>query len=316
MINRTLLACIAGALLSAPSLVAAQNGAFEINQTCALKGCFPGDDPGFPITINAPGVYGLTSNLDLDNPNLTAIQIAVEDVVLNLQNFTIDATNRCTGDIDDCKNKILAGYGVVSGEANVVVKNGVVKGFGFRGISLQGDFSEIHSVSAQHNYRAGIRVNDNSTVTGSNASFNGYLGFEGGASRFHRITATKNGQFAVTATTAHIDQAVVVGNAGTGMYVSRCLITDSVIARNGLGLWSIEGGNRVIDSQISENEGLGIFLQPAIAVDLPSKETLVNSFSGLSLFENNGGNDNPQIGGSGGLWESLGPNLCGRDTNC
>lgn len=299
-----------------PSVVSAQNGAYEINQTCALEGCFPGDNAGFPVTISASGVYNLTSNLELDSPETTAIEVNEEDVVLNLQDFTIDAGNRCTGEITDCLNTSLAGIGVFSNQANVVVKNGVVKGFGGIGVNLTGDFSEVHAVDSQHNFRAGISVGDNATITDSTVSFSGYLGFQAGASRLQRVRATNIGQFAITATTAHIDQAIVLGNAGTGMYVSRCLITDSVIARNSVGLWSIEGGNRVIDSQISENDGVGIFLQPAIPSDLPSGETLVNSFSGLSLFENNGGNDNPQIGGSGGLWQSLGPNLCGRDTNC
>lgn len=43
----------------------AVDGVLEINQTCAVQtGCFSGDTPGFPVTINATGSYRLTSNLN------------------------------------------------------------------------------------------------------------------------------------------------------------------------------------------------------------------------------------------------------------
>jgi hypothetical protein len=49
-------------LLFAPTALAL-DGAFEVNQTCALAGCFPGDAPGFPVSLPDPGHYVLTSDL-------------------------------------------------------------------------------------------------------------------------------------------------------------------------------------------------------------------------------------------------------------
>lgn len=316
MTTRPIIALFIVSLTLCPSLLAAQNGAFEINQVCVEAGCFPGDSPGFPVDITVSGVYNLTSNLNLPSPEDTAIRILEDDVVLDLKSFTIDAGNRCTGAQGDCSNQSSAGVGVGSDRTNVSVRNGVIKGFGWKGVNLGGAFANIDSIQAQHNFRAGIGVNDGATVRDSSASSGGQLGIEAGASRLLRVTAINNGQFAIAATGAHIDEALVLDNEGIGLFVSRSLISNSVVARNGTGIWSTAGGNRIFDSQISENEGLGIFLQPAIPPGLPSGETLTNSFSGLSLYENNGGNDNPQIGGSGGLWESLGQNLCARDTTC
>ncbi|MEZ4352625.1 MAG: hypothetical protein R3F16_03015 [Myxococcota bacterium] len=48
--------------LALPAVAAAQP--LPIDQTCAeVTGCFPGDDPGFPVTITQPGEYVLTSDL-------------------------------------------------------------------------------------------------------------------------------------------------------------------------------------------------------------------------------------------------------------
>jgi hypothetical protein len=60
-------ACCWQSLPSSPLyLIFASDGQLEINQACAVNtGCFPGDDPGFPVTITQPGSYRLTGNLDL-----------------------------------------------------------------------------------------------------------------------------------------------------------------------------------------------------------------------------------------------------------
>ena len=56
---------LALALMASPAL--AVDGVLEINQTCAvLTGCFAGDAPGFPVTMDSttPGKsFRLTSDL-------------------------------------------------------------------------------------------------------------------------------------------------------------------------------------------------------------------------------------------------------------
>ena len=50
-------------------------GQFEIDQTCAIDtGCFPGDDPGYPVTITEPGTYTLTGDLYNDGEYVYTIE--------------------------------------------------------------------------------------------------------------------------------------------------------------------------------------------------------------------------------------------------
>ena len=64
---RSMLILLLFLTLTAPAL--ASDGVIEINQTCAVQtGCIDnsggiGDTPGFPVTIEIPGSYVLTSNL-------------------------------------------------------------------------------------------------------------------------------------------------------------------------------------------------------------------------------------------------------------
>jgi hypothetical protein len=56
-----------------PPAAYAAEGIAEINQTCAVQtGCFAGDSPGFPVTIDgsAGGSYRLTSDLSVADPSL------------------------------------------------------------------------------------------------------------------------------------------------------------------------------------------------------------------------------------------------------
>jgi len=59
----------------------AVDGVLLINQSNAIAGnVTPGDTPGFPVSINLPGIYKLSSNLVVPNENTTAIQINVNNV--------------------------------------------------------------------------------------------------------------------------------------------------------------------------------------------------------------------------------------------
>ena len=79
---------------------AAGDGQFEINQACAVNsGCFPGDTPGFPVTISFSGSFLLTGNLDLSalSPDLTAVEVSAPAVTVDLGGFQIVGPGGCTG---------------------------------------------------------------------------------------------------------------------------------------------------------------------------------------------------------------------------
>jgi len=311
-------ASLAALLLAAATTIHAGPGALEINQACVEEGCFPGDNPGFPVEINSSGAYVLTSDVVTPDATTTAISIRSENVTFDLGGFTIRGTNQCTGlSAEGCIDTSLSGYGIQSSKRNIVVRNGITRGFGFGGIVLTGELSRIEQVRSEHNYRVGLRIGEGGTIIDSQANFNGYLGIECAAARILRVSVMNNGQTGVASARSIIDGSIITRNAGNGIGDSYgSIIRDSTISLNGLGIWLSSGGTRIVDSQIFGNIGVGIFAQPAAPPDLPSSETLVSTFSGLSVYENNGGNDNPQIGGSGGLWTSLGQNLCARDTTC
>ena len=85
-------------MLALGSTAQAVDGAIEINQTKALAGGVTGGDAaGFPVTIDTPGNYVLTGNLSVGNSNDDAIQVAAEDVTIDLNGFRIEATTTCTG---------------------------------------------------------------------------------------------------------------------------------------------------------------------------------------------------------------------------
>ena len=84
--------------LAGPAL--AVDGVLEINQTCAIStGCFPGDSPGFPVSVTQPGSYRLTGNLDLsaEGVNVSGIAVSVSSATIDLGGFYIAGPTSCSG---------------------------------------------------------------------------------------------------------------------------------------------------------------------------------------------------------------------------
>ena len=71
----------------------AADGVIEINNARALSGgVTPGDTAGYPVSINLPGSYRLTGNLEITSinpPNTNAIEVNAEDVTIDLGGFEI-----------------------------------------------------------------------------------------------------------------------------------------------------------------------------------------------------------------------------------
>ena len=70
---RQILVLVAATLWLIP-VANADNGVLEINQACAVHtGCFSGDDPGLPVTIDSSAgrSYRLTSDLTSSSSNPT-----------------------------------------------------------------------------------------------------------------------------------------------------------------------------------------------------------------------------------------------------
>jgi hypothetical protein len=155
----------------------AQEGVTEIDQARALAGSVtPGDGAGFPVTLSAPGAYRLSGSLTSTNPDFAIVRITSDDVMLDLAGFSLVGPTTCTGSpVTACNATGLGGGVVASGQRNVTVRNGTVRGGGLVGVNLGSD-SRVENVAALENGTVGIFVDDGSTVVDCVASRNGERG--------------------------------------------------------------------------------------------------------------------------------------------
>lgn len=123
------------------------DGSIEIHQDCVAIGCFHGDDPGWPIEINAPGRYRLTSNLVVSgvSPVRAAIRIFADSVSLDLGGFEIRGPTSCVGNEPICFRSLVdSAIRAISEDelqsvSGLQLENGSVRGFGDDCIELFAD---------------------------------------------------------------------------------------------------------------------------------------------------------------------------------
>lgn len=130
-----------------------------------------------PVTINQPGSYYLTGNLDGSGGGIT---VTADDVTLDLMGFTIDGGG--TG---------VTSYGILlDGSNNAAIRNGTIKGFGWGGI-YQG------ATSVRYTRVMDITtINNGSLSTGSYYSGIYLLGLH---SHVERCTSGDNGGYGIYA---------------------------------------------------------------------------------------------------------------------
>lgn len=129
--------CAAWIAFSSGAALAGE-GVLEINQTCASAGCFPGDTPGFPVTIANRGSYVLTGDLMLTvaaGSAVNAIEVRSDDVTLDLNVFSIHCV-RTVLPAGPCKGQSGTGDAVeIASGHNVRIANGTVRDFAQHGIN-------------------------------------------------------------------------------------------------------------------------------------------------------------------------------------
>lgn len=117
------------------------DGSVPINQDRALAGgVTPSDTPGFPVTLDRPGSYRLTGNLDLtgqpDAANLTAIEVEAGPVTIDLGGFVIEGPTTCDMDSLPACSPAGSGVGILATSLQVTVRNGTIDGMGRFGVEL------------------------------------------------------------------------------------------------------------------------------------------------------------------------------------
>ncbi|MCP4593019.1 MAG: right-handed parallel beta-helix repeat-containing protein [bacterium] len=259
--------------------VAAVDGVYEINQVCMVSGCFPGDAPGFPVTISSPGSYRLTGNLTVPDADTVAIETAVDGVSLDLNGFALLGPTVC--DPAPC-TPTGPGHGVQAALSRITVTNGTVRGFGRYGVRV-GRGSRVEGLWVSHNGNYGIHAFLAEIVVAHNVvSFNGTSGVE---------------------CQGVVEGNVVNLNLGTGLVVGKAVVRDNLVKGNGShGIFVDSAGCMFTGNTIVDNGLLGITFSSR------------GGYGGNVLTGNNGGDANPQVGGSEAT--EIGINLCGSDTVC
>jgi hypothetical protein len=273
-------------LLASPVL--AVDGVLEINQTCALEtGCFPGDSPGFPVTIDRdqPGSYRLTSSLFNADQDTSAILISDDHVAVDLNGFAVNGPATCQ---NAGANLLCApsgsGAGVATsptqGRTGVVVRNGIVRGMASDGISL-GFEAWVDDVLVVSNVGTGIAVGDRSLITDCRVERNLGGGISAAASSLVEGNSVADGR----------DLGILIRD---GAVVSRNIISNN----GGTGIdsaTSSSGGTLLIDNAVQSN-GNGGSLHVA---DGYTRNVLDGNASNLNT---------DQV--SGGIQLGMGTNLC------
>ena len=133
-----------------------------------------------PTTINSPGIYCFKSNLNSNIANGSAITIAANDVVIDLNGYKL---NGCASGASALSSGISSQF-----RRNITVKNGTIEGYmigislaGFRSPS-EGEGNIVEDIRAVRNFQIGIDVQGNGIIVRNN-----YVASTGGSTAFGKI---------------------------------------------------------------------------------------------------------------------------------
>jgi hypothetical protein len=275
-------------VLTGPAL--ATDGVLEINQACAVNtGCFPGDDPGFPVTIIQSGSYRLTSSLDLsaEGVNISGVAASVPAVMLDLGGFQIAGPTTCSGSgiLIEC-NPGSTGVGsagvlfTINATAGVV-QNGIVRNMTNFGVLSQATGLRAQGITAVHNGRDGISSGQGSLVLSSAAIQNGQDGIDvNTGSVVDGITSIGNGSNGIR-------------GQGTGSLVTRTSVRGNGMHGFSLGLQYRFGKSNVSSAnQLASVCGGGectdrrrIYLTSAVHIGSTALAACTSGFHMASVFE-------------------------------
>jgi parallel beta-helix repeat protein len=230
-------------VLSLAGVALASDGVLEINQTCAVQtGCFSGDTPGYPVTIDgsAGRSYRLTSDLNVGNANIDGLFLTNSRITIDFNGFSLVVFALGTGN-----GGAIAGSGTNGSFAGfTTIKNGVIRGARSTAIRLAG--------------AKGVRV-ENMTL---DFNLNGAMHL-GVAAQIVRNRASDNGGVSKSAIIAGdgsvISENVVSGSGQDGIRCgSGCTVSHNTASGNGMSGISVGFGSTVSGNTVYDNGWAGI----------------------------------------------------------
>jgi hypothetical protein len=276
----------------------------EINQACAVQtGCFSGDTPGLPVTIDgsAGQSYRLTSSLAVPDENTHGILVSASSITIDLGGFEISGPVVCTGSRSAlvCAPSGGAGAGITTSRfdqnLDLTIRNGTVRGMGDVGV-VPGLGGRVLDVSARSNGGAGFgliqatasgcmaaqnggrgfSISEGSVVGDSRAIGNRLEGFSSFGSVLRGVVARSNGSagIAMTGSDNVVADSIVELNGGDGIGGGIAAVVRGASARNNDGRGIVVGdGGIVRDSTARQNDGDGIVVgQAGLVSDSASTE--------------------------------------------
>lgn len=243
----------------------AADGAIEINHARALQGSISvGDAPGYPVTLNAPGHYILTSDLAVSNPSVDGIEVSSPGVSIDLKGFSLTGPGSCSGSGStiDCP-PIGAGTGV-SSTVGVSVTGGTIRGFNGSGV-LGGRGSRLIDLYVTENSALGLQTSGEAEIGRNVVARNGSTGISGGeGSNLYRNAVFGNGNTGISGSvgTRIVENSAwrngAFGISASGSDTNAALVEHNAVVENGGGGILIDDGTLAIGNAVKDNTGNGM----------------------------------------------------------
>jgi hypothetical protein len=215
-----------------------------------------------PYTISAPGSYYVTTNLTGASGNY-GIAIAAGNVTLDLNGFSLLGVS---GSLD--------GVHVNSSYTNITVRNGVITGWGYRGVDAYSAgyphnlLFERLAVSANGSFgiitEAGSEVRDCCCMSNL---LDGIYSMDGLISG---CVARDNGGNGINANYCSVRDCQIGNNSSHGIYASHSTVSGCYVGNNGQsGIYAVAGGCQIVGNNCYHNNtsgaasSAGIFLYSA-----------------------------------------------------
>jgi hypothetical protein len=268
-----------------------------------LAKCCPNLITSVPFTITTPGLYCLANSVSYAAG--TAITIASDDVILDLQNNlmqrTVANTNAATTGAIVCdgtnciiQNGLIDADNIIINQVDVIVRNIHIDntlvesditggGINYQGSVIGVGFGSIENCSVRNKANAGILVQSNFVLVKDCQVYNCRNGIfmSTGGSQAQIIDCISSNNslngFLIDGVQAKVINCLAVDNANIGFFISssNASINDCIASNNTFHGFAIEAADITVKESLSANNGDTGFLivqQNAVIVNCISRE--------------------------------------------
>lgn len=225
-------------LLAGTAISWAGDGRFEISQQL------------MPFTITNSGSYVLTENLE-GSAAASGITIATNDVTLDLNGFTVAGVGGS-----------LSGIEVSGPWVNIIIKNGVLRGWGQTGINASTTSNSVaQDVEAINNVVDGIGLGAGGSALNCNAASNGRDGISvKNVSLVADCNSRANGRYGILAGDySAIENNTSRENGSSGIKAGQsCVVLQNAMRANRASGIEVDAGSLVSDCAVHQNASNGV----------------------------------------------------------